>query len=84
MSNDDPLVQISPRGQLTLPAEVRKTLGIRPGDPLIVTIKDGQIVLTPAVVTPIELYTDERVREFEDAAAMSDAELTDARRKWDL
>ena len=69
------LTQISARGQLTLPAGVRRALGLSAGDPLIVTIEDGRIVLSPAVVTPIELYTDERVTEFHAAASMTPEEI---------
>jgi antitoxin PrlF len=77
-------LQLSPRGQLTLPVEIRREVGIEGGDPLVVSVKDGTIVLTPAVVTPIERYTDERVAEFAEAAEMSAEEIAQARTKWRL
>jgi AbrB family looped-hinge helix DNA binding protein len=43
---------IRTRGQITLPAEVRLELGLRDGDHLIVTVADGQIILTPAAIIP--------------------------------
>jgi hypothetical protein len=41
-------------------------------------------VLQPAVDSPLEIYTDERIAEFEAAASMTDEELAAARRRWGL
>ena len=78
------VVQLSPRGQVTLPASVRKALGLEPGDNLVIAVEGDRAVLEPAVVVPIERYTDERTKEFEDAARLSPAEVREARRKWRL
>ncbi|WP_457636630.1 AbrB/MazE/SpoVT family DNA-binding domain-containing protein [Oceanithermus sp.] len=40
-----PTTTVSSRYQITLPAEVRKALGIKPGDRLEVTVAGGQILL---------------------------------------
>jgi AbrB family looped-hinge helix DNA binding protein len=82
MSTEKPLVQLSPRGQVTLPAGLRRSLGLRAGDAFRVQIDDGRVVLEPVEVVPIELYDDERISEFERAAAMSDEELKRARAAW--
>ena len=39
--------KVSTKGQVVLPAPVRRKLGLRPGDPLEVTAEAGRIVLTP-------------------------------------
>ena len=39
--------KISTKGQVVLPAPVRRKLGLRPGDPLDITAEEGRIVLTP-------------------------------------
>lgn len=80
MKQEATLVQLSGRGQITLPAEVRKALSLRSGDAFQVRIEDGRIVLEPVEVTPVELYTEERVKEFAvrvflDANALSSAAL---------
>lgn len=41
------LVQLRGRSQLTLPAFVRKTLGLDEGDLFDVSLRDGEIVLRP-------------------------------------
>lgn len=40
-------VKVSSRNQIVIPAEARKALGIEPGDQLIVSVRDGLIVLIP-------------------------------------
>ena len=39
--------RISSKGQVVLPAAIRRKLGLRPGDSLDANVKSGQIVLTP-------------------------------------
>jgi AbrB family looped-hinge helix DNA binding protein len=39
--------KVSTKGQVVLPAPVRRKLGLRPGDALEVTAEAGRIVLTP-------------------------------------
>jgi antitoxin PrlF len=38
---------ISAKGQVTIPKEMREVLDLRPGDQLIYSLIDGQIVVTP-------------------------------------
>jgi AbrB family looped-hinge helix DNA binding protein len=78
------VVQLSPRGQITLPGPVRKALGLEPGDNLMVSVDGERVVIEPAVVVPIERYTAERTKEFEEAARLSPDEVRKARRKWRL
>ncbi|MBL0933370.1 MAG: AbrB/MazE/SpoVT family DNA-binding domain-containing protein [Rhizobiaceae bacterium] len=37
----------SPKGQITLPSEMREILGIMPGDTILISVDDGKLVLTP-------------------------------------
>lgn len=82
VASTDPLVQLSPRGQVTLPAGLRRSLGLRAGDAFRVRIDDGRVVLEPVEVVSIELYDDERLSEFERASSMSEEELERARSTW--
>jgi antitoxin PrlF len=78
------IAQVSGRGTVTLPARIRKELGLREGDVLRVRLVDGSIQLTPTAVVPIELYTEERIAEFLAAAEMTPEELARAREAWGL
>lgn len=79
----DPLVQVSGRGQVTLPVSTRRALGIESGDALVVRVESGRIVLEPVEVVPVEHYDDDRIAEFARAAELSDAEIAEARAAWD-
>lgn len=63
-------IQISSRGTMTLPKPLRKTLGVDKGGIVMAEVTDEGIVLHPATAFPIELYSDDRIAEFdaEDAA----------------
>ena len=61
------LIQITPRGTVTLPKAVRKQAGFQPGDQLAAEITPDGILLRPVAAFPIELYTDERIEEFRKA-----------------
>jgi AbrB family looped-hinge helix DNA binding protein len=62
-------VTISGRGLIALPAKMREAAGIRPQDKLIAETMPEGILLRPAVTVPIEIYTDERIAEFDQAEA---------------
>lgn len=61
------LVRIGKKGQVTIPRSVLKAAGIADDARLVLeATPDGAIVMRQAAVYPIELYTEERVREFEE------------------
>jgi antitoxin PrlF len=71
------IVNVTDRGVITLPARLRKELGLKPDDLLIAETTAEGLLLRPAVTLPVELYTPAREREF-DAA---EAELEDVLKK---
>ena len=62
-------VTITSRGVITLPAKLRQALGLKADDQLIAETTPEGLLLRPAVTLPVEIYTDERVREFDAAEA---------------
>ena len=64
---------INNRGVVTLPAKLRHALGLKANDQLIAETTPQGLLLRPAVTLPLELYTPERLREFDFA----EAELAD-------
>ena len=69
MSNMKTTLTITERGVITLPTKLRKALGLSTGDQLIAETTPEGLLLRPAVTSPIELYSDDRLREFEAAEA---------------
>ena len=62
------VIKLGKKGQLSLPASVLRKLGLQGAATLLVeATDDGAVVLRPAGVYPIELYTDARIKEFEAA-----------------
>jgi antitoxin PrlF len=60
-------ITITRRGVITLPARLRKALGLRAEDQLIAEVTPEGLLLRPAVTLPVEVYSAERVREFDAA-----------------
>ena len=68
---------VSSRGQITLPASMRKHLGIEPGAALIIEERDGELTLKPAAVLEIEHYSDEQIARWDSEDRLS----TDERKR---
>lgn len=69
------IVKLGKKGQISLPAGVLRKLGLEGAATLIVeATDDGAVVLRPAAVYPIELYSDARVKGFEQANRLTAAE----------
>lgn len=58
---------VSDKGQITLPAAMRRSLGLAKSSVLTAEQVGGKIVLTPAVVLETELYSDEQIAEWDRA-----------------
>lgn len=66
---------VNSRGVVTLPAKLRKALGIKADDQLIAETTPDGLLLRPAVTLPVENYSENRIREFDDAEADLDRYL---------
>ena len=71
---------ITARGVVTLPAKLRQALGLKPDDQLIAETTPEGLLLRPAVTLPVELYTEKRIREFDEAEADLDKVLRSTKR----
>jgi AbrB family looped-hinge helix DNA binding protein len=62
---------INDRGVITIPVALRQLLGLKGNDELILEDTGGGILIRPAISVPLEVYTEERIREFaQDEAAV--------------
>jgi AbrB family looped-hinge helix DNA binding protein len=68
-------ITVTSRGVVTLPLALRKALGIKPDDTLIAETTPEGLLLRPAITLPVEIYTDKRIREFDEAEAELDAAM---------
>lgn len=60
-------ITITSRGVVTLPLGLRKALGIKAQDTLIAETTPDGLLLRPAITLPVEIYTDKRIREFDES-----------------
>ncbi len=65
---------ISSRGQITLPAGMRKSLGLTGGSAVIVEERDGELALKPAAVIAIENYSDADIVAWDAADQLGEEE----------
>ncbi len=58
------LVKLSRKGQISIPRRILRSLGIEGEGYFVVELSaDGAIVLRPAGIYPLEMYSESRVRE---------------------
>ena len=62
---------VSTRGQITLPADIRKQFGIKSGEPIIIEDRNGELVLKPATVLEVEMYSPEQVTAWDEQDQLS-------------
>jgi len=65
---------VSSRGQITLPASIRKRLGIQSGGVVTLEERDNVVVLRPAAVFEIEAYSDEDIAQWDKEDRLEPAE----------
>lgn len=82
-------VLVSNRGQLTLPADLRKRFGIDKGGVVVLEDRESELVIKPAIVLEIEMYSDSQITAWDaedrlesaDRAAVSRRLAGKSRRK---
>lgn len=60
---------VTSRGVVTLPARLRRALGLKADDQLIAETTPEGLLLRPAVTLPVEIYSEKRMHEFDEAEA---------------
>jgi AbrB family looped-hinge helix DNA binding protein len=69
------IVVMSEKGQVTIPQDIRKRLHIVKGDALLVEVDpQGAILLRLAMVLPVEMYSEQRLKEFAHEDTLTEAE----------
>lgn len=60
---------LTSRGVVTLPAKLRQAMGLKANDQLIAETTAEGLLLRPAVTLPVEIYSEKRIREFDEGEA---------------
>ena len=73
-------VKVGKRGEVIVPAKLRKRYGIEEGSIVTAEAVEDGVLLRPAVVLPIERYSPERKAEFLLSTAINDADYQRAKK----
>lgn len=73
------LGKVGKRGTIVLPAKLRRQYGIEEGTMVVAEEAPYGILIRPAVVLPIEIYTPERKAEFLLANAVDKKDYEEAK-----
>ncbi len=65
---------VSSRGQVTLPAEMRRHLGIGPGGAEIVEECEGELRIKPVALIEVGIYNDEQIAAWDRADVLDPKE----------
>ena len=65
---------VSSRGQITLPAVLRKRLGIKEGDVVIIEERGNEVLLKPGAVFEIGVYSEGEIADWDKADELSEKE----------
>jgi AbrB family looped-hinge helix DNA binding protein len=74
MDNSKSTVVVSARGQITLPADLRHRLGIKEGGVVTLEERHGELILRPAAVVELTMYSDDDIARWDAEDELSDAE----------
>ena len=64
----------SSRGQITLPATIRKRFGLKDGDVVILEDRGSEIVLKPSMVLDVRHYSDDQIAQWDADDRLEDQE----------
>lgn len=56
--------RVGKRGTVVIPAALRRRFGIEEGTLVVAEAREGGVLIRPAVVLPLEMYTPERKAQF--------------------
>jgi antitoxin PrlF len=79
-------VVVSGRGQITIPAEMRKRLGVQPGGIMTIEETAGGLLLRPSVQMTVEfeIYSDEDIARWDEEDRFEEGELERLLKRFSL
>jgi AbrB family looped-hinge helix DNA binding protein len=72
------VTKVGKRGTVVIPVALRHRLGIEEGSPVLIEEREGGVLIRPAAVMPVEVYTSERRAEFLLSTAVDAADYARA------
>lgn len=80
-NNNVETTKVGKKGVVVIPTAMRKRFGLSEGSLALIEEKEDGIFIRPAVVLPIEMYSQERIAEFLLANAIDSTEYESAKKE---
>ncbi len=59
------IISINEQGSISLPQDLIKKYGLKAGGQVVIEESEAGLILRPSATFPVEIYSDERVKEFQ-------------------
>lgn len=73
---------VGERGQITIPKEMRRSLGIEPKQPVQVEVRDNMLCIRPIVPVALRIFSDIQVAEMIQEDTLDYGERERILKKW--
>lgn len=73
---------VGERGQITIPKEYRKRLGIQPKTPVEIDITSDGILIRPTITIPLRSFSDEFISDLVAADTLNPGEKESVLAAW--
>jgi bifunctional DNA-binding transcriptional regulator/antitoxin component of YhaV-PrlF toxin-antitoxin module len=60
------ILAMNSRGTLTIPLKARRRLGLEKGGMVFMEETERGVAIVPGTFLPVEIYSDERIKEFDE------------------
>lgn len=76
------ILKVGPKGQVTIPSTIMRRWGLTGASAVTAEVtNDGALIMRPAGVYPLEIYSDERIAEFMEEDQMTPQETRRLRQR---
>jgi len=69
--------KVMAKGQITLPKDIRKALGIDTGDKVTLIYQDGQVIMLNSAIYAMRYLQEQMAGKWEEAGIKSDDDIMD-------
>jgi AbrB family looped-hinge helix DNA binding protein len=75
---------VGERGQITIPKEMRRQLGIEPKQPVQVEVRDNMLCIHPLLAVSLRVFSDTQVMDMVQEDTLEYGERERILKKWNL
>jgi AbrB family looped-hinge helix DNA binding protein len=73
---------VGERGQITIPKEMRRQLGIEPKQPVQVEVRDNMLCIRPVLTVPLRVFSDIQIADMVQEDTLEYGERERILNKW--